>query len=126
MTSMYDPFNRVVLNMVTKYGGYSTLNVASAGSYDATTSRVVETNVQYQIRTLKFDYIPKKDGETTMPNTLIRSGDKQLFVLPSTAPIPNPKTDEVIYQGVRHSIITVKELNPSGSNLMLIELFIRE
>ncbi len=121
-----DPFIRTVLNMMNMFGGDSILVVSSEGAYNPQTSSVSRTETQHAIKTLAFDYIQKHDGESVMSNTLIRSGDKQLYVQPSTFPRPRAKTDSVIYKGIKHSIVTIKEINPSGTSIVLYELFIRE
>jgi hypothetical protein len=123
-----DPIARTVLMMMARSGGDATL-VAPTGEpvYDPETSTVVSPQASYPIRVLVFDYILKTQGIGTMDSTLIRSGDKQVFVKPSPdVPTPKARIDSIIFQGHKYNIVVVKELNPSGSNVVLYELYARE
>lgn len=121
-----DPIIRTVLNMITRYGGTSVLTVSSPGTYDVSTSSVIEINTDYTVKMIAFDYFQKVSGMNTEINTLIRNGDKQVFMLPEANPRPTPAVDSLVYNGIRHSIVSVKDLNPSGSQSILYELYIRE
>lgn len=126
MTTM-DPIVRTVYNILTRYGGPCTVNIATEGEYDPETSTAVETTTQYTAQSIAFDYLQRMQGTAFQPNTLIRSGDKQFFVkMPAGAPLPNPGTDSVVYNGKTFNIITVKDYNPSGTYSFLLEMFIRE
>lgn len=129
MATALDPIIRTISNMMSRFGGTSTLTVTtSESSYDYDTSTSEEVVTDYPVQSIAFDYIQKKDGiGSGEGNTLIRSGDKQIFIKPyPSLPLPNPRTDNVTYKGTVYTIVTVKDYNPSGVQSVLYELFIRE
>lgn len=128
-----EPFDRVVRNFFDKYAGTSTLIIENESSaYDPSNPAAYDNApVEYTVRTMVFDYLPKKDGDTSIRNTVIAEGDKQLFIQPAekvngTAfPKIQPNRDRVKVGDKTYKIVTYKEYNPSGSDRMLIECFIR-
>ena len=126
MHQVLDPVSKTALNMLTKYGGYSTLVSNTYSSYDDSTSIAAKVTKKYQVKTLAFDYLTKHSGSTADANSLIRAGDKQIFLLPSVAPAPVAVVDSLIHNGRVYNIVFVKDLNPSGSKSILYELFVRE
>ncbi len=127
MLPSLDPIVRTVYNMMKYRGGTSILVVPTLGDYDPATSSASNIEESFEVKTIKFDYLQKRDGETSQTNSLIRDGDKQVWMQPDTfAPKPEAKKHSLIFNGVKHNIITVKEVNPSGCNPIIYELFIRE
>lgn len=127
MAPSLDPTIRTVYNMITRYGGDSTLVVLTQGEYDPTQGEAVTQETLHTVRTLAFDYIQKADGVGTKFGTLIQDGDKQLFMLPKAGvPAPRPQVDKITYEGVRHSVVALKALNPSGNKVIMYEMYIRK
>lgn len=123
----FSPFYDVVKTFMGLYGGDSVLIHVGDSVYDPNTS--TQTNVEdlYNVRTLAFDYVSKFDGFTTHPNSLIKTGDKQIFMKPlDFAPDPRVDVDFIEAGGVRRRIISCKKLSPDNSNVLLFELFTRE
>lgn len=123
-----DPIVRTINNILTRYGGTCivTINIDD-GEYDYATSTAVISKTDYTVQMIAFDYIQRMQGIGSETNTLIRSGDKQLFIKQTAGmPLPNPATDSVIYNGTRFNIITVKDVNPSGASSFVLEVFVRE
>lgn len=120
-----DPIARTVMNMMRVRGGTSYLQVKVVPVYDPATSTASAGGVEeYEVRTIVFDYLPKFSGETTADGTMIKAGDKQVFMNPAN--IPKPKRgDVVLLSGTKWTVVTVKDHNPSGSNSYLYELFVR-
>lgn len=123
-----DPIVRTVLNLMAFRGGDATVIVPSqAAEYDYATSTMVNNVVNYPCRALVFDYLQKHDGIGGGNKSLIESGDRQMFLKPSAdLPRLRAKIDSVLWGNRKFTIATVKEVNPSGTNIILYELFIRE
>lgn len=124
-----DPLVRAVMNMMRTKGGAASLVIPDGEpAYNPDTSTVISTETYYPVRVIVFDYIKKTDGTGTVyGSTLIETGDKQVFVQPTPdLPVPKARTGRVIFKGVSYNIITVKAIDPSGTNVLLYELFMRE
>ena len=123
----FDPWLSVVSNMIGRFGGPGQLIKRPANnSYNPSTGKVVNVPISYSVKIIAFDFLQKKDGDSAMTNTLIKSGDKQIYMqFDSTVPTPVAHVDELVYAGNTFEIITVKQLNPSGSNVVYTEMYIR-
>jgi hypothetical protein len=112
--------------MMRRFGGDGTMVTLTGGTYNSETSTMEPTVTTYDIRAMIFDYVPKQDGVGQENRTLIRNGDKQLLVKTSEehpAPMPN---DKITFGGVTYSVVVVKDLNPSGSQSIYYEVYLRE
>lgn len=119
-------FVRVVANMMARYGGAASVVIVSKGTYDVETSSVPTTETQYAVKAMVFDYTLQSNGSQTEKNSLIQTGDKQVFVQPTDdVPALSPEKDFVVIGTKRYRIITYKELNPAQSGNILMELFVR-
>lgn len=125
--NILDPVYRTVLQMMAARGGDGTLIAKGIPEYDPTTSSATSTDINYPVRVLVFDYIQKQAGLATENNSLIRTGDKQVFIKPYEGlPSPTAKDFTLVLKEVPYSVITVKEVNPSNANVYLYELFVRQ
>lgn len=124
--SAFNPFLRVVSDMMRRFGGDGTMLKISGGVYDPITSTMSSAESEYPIRAMLFDYVPRLDGSGLEKSSLIRNGDKQLFIKPDEGmPAPEPH-DKITFGGITYSVIVVKALDPSGSQPIYYELFLRE
>lgn len=122
-----NPIVRTVSNMILRYGGECTVIVPTEGAYNYETSSVDIIETPYIVKMIAFDYLQRLAGTGAESNSLIRNGDKQIFMmLAAGQPLPNPVTDSVVYKGIKHNIITVKDINPSGLKSYILEVFCRE
>ena len=123
----FDPFLSVVSNLIGRFGGTAQLIHRPANNvYDPTSGKVTAIPISYNVRIVAFDFLQKRDGDSTMTNTLVKAGDKQIYMqFDSTVPTPIAHVDELVYAGNTFQIITVKQLNSSGSNVVYTEMFIR-
>ncbi len=120
----FDPFIRTVLNMMTRFGGDFIMSAPDVSSYDVSTSTATVTPVQHTVRAIIMDYVPKLEGVGN--GSLIQSGDKQVFMKPDDAiPAPDPLINTLLINGVKYRIVTIKELNPSGTKVVLYEMYVR-
>lgn len=126
--------NRTVAAMMARFGTDASITVAGATEYDVETSQNVVSYRDYPVRAMFFDYIRKTEGEGEENNTLIKSGDKQVYVQPPQQagqdPLPHLQAnkDFITVQGTQYKIITVKQINPSlaVNDCILFELYIRQ
>ena len=105
--------------LLKKFGQSMTLTRDVAGNYDPTTgsvSNTVQTFVDFGV------VLPFSNGVSSIADSLIQTGDRQVFIQMSTEPKP---TDKITIAGAVHNIVNVKPLEPSGVNV-LYELQIRK
>lgn len=127
--------DRTVANMVARFGTTAYISVAASEVYDPATSKNIVTFQDYLVNVMFFDYIRKTEGVGTENNTLVQTGDKQVYVQPpqkngSGVPLPSlqPNKDLLKFNGKVYKIVTVKQYNPSQSldGCILYELYVRE
>jgi hypothetical protein len=127
--------DRTVASMMSKFGTTAYISVAISEEYDPSTSENTVVYQDYPVNIMVFDYIRKTEGEGTQNNTLIKTGDKQVYVQPPQKtevgiPLPhlNANKDFLKIGDSIYKIITVKQLNPSlaQDSCILYELYIRE
>lgn len=128
-------FDRTVASMMSKFGTTGAIKVAVSESYDPATSENSVIYQDYPVNIMVFDYVRKSEGEGTQNNTLIKTGDKQVYVQPPqktevalALPHLNSNRDLLVIGDKVYKIVTVKQLNPSmvQENSILYELYIRE
>jgi hypothetical protein len=128
-------FDRTVASMMSKFGTVGAIKVVLSESYDPATSENSVIYKDYPVNIMVFDYVRKSEGEGTQSNTLIKTGDKQVYVQPpqktdNGLPLPSFSANNSFLKlnGKTYKIITVKQLNPSltSDGCMLFELYIRE
>lgn len=127
--------DRTVASMMSRFGTTGSITVAVSETYDPATSENIVVYQDYPVNIMVFDYIRKTEGEGTQNNTLIKTGDKQVYVQPPQKtevglPLPhlNANKDFLKIGDSIYKIITVKQLNPSlaQDSCILYELYIRE
>jgi hypothetical protein len=112
---------------MTQYGGTCVVSIITEGPYDLETSTVPIIRSDYTCKSIAFDYLQRMQGIGFETNTLVRSGDKQIFVkMVDGMPLPTPGTDSITYMGKKMNIVTVKDYNPSGNYSYVLEIFARE
>jgi hypothetical protein len=127
--------DRTVASMMSKFGTPAYISVAINEEYDPATSENTVTYQDYLVNIMVFDYVRKSEGEGTEQNTLIKSGDKQVYVQPPqktevglALPHLNANKDLLKIGDKFYKIVTVKQLNPSlaQDSCILYELYVRE
>jgi hypothetical protein len=128
-------FDRTVANMMSRFGTDAHMIVSVSEVYDTSTSENTVVTHDYLVNAMFFDYVRKNEGEGTQQNTLIRTGDKQVYVQPPQKnddglPLPNfsANNTQLKVGNKTYKIITLKQLNPNLSNdgCILYELYVRE
>src|SRR5689334_22608494 len=74
--------DRTVASMMSKFGTTAYISVAISEEYDPSTSENTVTFQDYLVNIMVFDYVRKTEGEGTEKDTLIKTGDKQVYVQP--------------------------------------------
>lgn len=121
-----DSFNRVVSNMMARFGTTLTVIVCGDAVYDPATSENVPVETEYSVPGMSFDFTLQSNGAQSAPGTLIQVGDKQVFLQPTVeVPRLRAERDFVKLAGKRYKIVTYKEVNPTTADNMLIELLVR-
>jgi hypothetical protein len=127
-----DPFHRVVRNMMTRYSAPATLLSQGAGVYDPATSSYTAVVTPYAVRIIPFDYIKKGDGVGEENNSLIQTGDRQIFLEPPiqsllpAMPRIQPSKDKLQVLDKIYRIIALKDLNPTMADTIIYEMYVRE
>jgi len=128
-------FDRTVASMISKFGTTANLSVAISEEYDPATSENTVMYQDYLVNIMVFDYVRKNEGEGTEQNTLIKTGDKQVFVQPPqktemgvSLPHLSPNRDFLKVNDKIYKIVTLKQYNPSMSTegCVMYEMYVRE
>jgi hypothetical protein len=86
------------------------------------------------IRAIKMDVFGNMAGSRTKMSTLIQEADQVLYVQPNEALTQmsesvgeafDPASDRVEIKGVSWKVLALKEYDPSASNCVLYELYIK-
>jgi hypothetical protein len=87
---------------------------------------------EYPIRAIKMELFGNMAGSRTKLSTLIQEADQVLYVQPSQStnkwadPLYiDPTSDRIQINEVDWKVVAVKEYNPSASNCVLYELYIK-
>lgn len=100
--------------------------IKTTSVYVPETSENIVTEKRYTMQAIPLDYINKNEGVGTNAQTLIRSGDKQVFIKPSRYVTDIDPSADMLQMGSKiYKIITVKEMNPTLSDVLYYELFVR-
>lgn len=125
----YDEIAAGALESLEEAGQIVKLRRAVPGEYDPGTGGSADVDVDYEGTGAAFDYSLKDSGQASDPNTLIRVGDKQLYLAAtqtSGEPMPTPLTsNKVVIGSVVWNVQNVKEINPAGVPV-LYELNLRK
>lgn len=120
-------FNDVVNEFFTVQGwSCSATLIKTSSVYDPNTSENVVTESRFTMQAIPFDYINKFQGVSTQSDTLIKTGDKQVYLKPTPLVISiDPNADRLQIGSTIYKIVTVKECNPTLTNPLYYELFVR-
>lgn len=103
------------------------------GIYNPSTGENVVSTVEIPVKAILLDLTLRTNGLGTAPNSLIQAGDKLLYVQPPEKTdslrsplVINPASDKIRIGTTEYDIVIMKESNPSGSNVILYELYLRK
>ena len=125
-------FDATLLEFIKDYGSYGTLTQETEGEYNPSTGEVNSTTVEIPIRGILMDLTLQSNGLSVKYGTLVEAGDKELYMQPPhktngypTPVVISPAADRIEFGGIVYKIVTSKELNPTGTNPVLISLYLR-
>lgn len=132
---MIEGFDNLVNDMMAEFGTTAYVLVTTKEEYDPETSENKVEVVPYKVKAIFFDYIDKTAGVGTEKNSLIQTGDKQVFIQPphktqTGIPLPHiaPNRDKLKVGEKEYKIVTIKQHNTSmtRSGCVMYEAYIRE
>lgn len=117
-----DPIVRAVLNLLKTRGGPVSMVVNKAGVYNPETS-----STDVVVKTFTPLALVQDAKVTLASQALVKEGDKQIFIRPDEGtPKPTPGETEFKIQGEYLRVYLVREVNPSGTDVIYYEVFARK
>lgn len=134
--SIISDFDDVVFQFVQDYPLLVTYVQQTDGVYNPATGSMSSTTTETEVDAILLDLTLSSNGLSTRHGTAVIAGDKQLLVRPPNKKDPlapalviNTATDRVqvpTSEGViTFKIVTFKEINPTGNDPILFDLYIR-
>ena len=127
-----EDFDSAIMSFFTEFGFSATYLQAGTATYNPATGENTVAVTEIPVEAIQLDLPLVRNGMSTSTGTLIQDGDKQLFIRPpnkadenATVLVVNPAADRVRIGSTEWRIVAAKETNPTGSNQILIELYIR-
>lgn len=127
-----DDFHRMAAEFFREWGFNADFIKQLPGIPNDDDGTVSTENEEYTIRCIKMDIFGNTAGSRTKLGTLIQEADQVLYVQPSQATNKwanpdyiDPTSDRVEINGVVWDVVAVKEYDPSASNCVLYELYIK-
>lgn len=129
MTTQPD-FDRAALELLTEFGGSGTYSQRGSATYDPSTGLVSSTPFSQTVTIALFDNTRPNNGFGVKLGTEILAADKEAYMIPpqkngGTVMTIDPVNDNITVGGVTYSIVTFKEVNPSGADPILYMFYLR-
>lgn len=126
----YSDFHHVVQDMMGDFGTPGLLLRPREAEYDPDTGTAEAGVDELPITCILMDLTLQSNGAGTREKTLIRDGDKVLYVQPADGlgtvlAAVDSATDKVVVGGVTYDVVTTKSLDPTASDPILFELYVR-
>lgn len=125
-------FDIVVRDMMAEFPTQGVYIQEVSGTYDPSTGEVTSTTLETPVEVLVFDLTLQSNGYSVKFGTLVEAGDKNILVRPPNKTDPaapplvlNPGYDRVRVAGITYKVLTAKEVNPTGSDTILYDLYVR-
>lgn len=129
---MSDEFDLTVLEFIRESGSTATLLKQTTGAYDPAAGTASTTSEDIAVEGILMDLTLQSNGLSTKYGTLVQAGDKEFYMRPAhkTNPLLSqveivPASDRLRIGTTVYKIVTFKELNPTGSDQILITLYLR-
>lgn len=132
--SRYDDFDRMVSEFMSDFGFLATYEAKTSESVNDTTNKIIPVFEDIEIEAIKMELVrPPEGSQGSKSGTLIQDGDQMLYVRPTEksdifadAMTVNPTSDRIKINGILWKIISCKSYDPSASDCILYELYIRK
>ena len=123
-------FDAAVLDIVNELGAVGTYVQSSKSEYSPTTGMLVGGTTKIPAKMIIMDLTLQSNGLSLRYGTEVISGDKEAYMVPPVkaggpAISITPGSDKVIFAGVTYSVVTFKEVNPSGTSPVVYFLYLR-
>lgn len=129
--SSIDDLSRVVMEFMADDPLTVTYQKNTTSYSDATGASTI-TTVSIPCQAIFLEHQLRTSGDSTKDSTLIRQGDKLLFMRPPEKTdafrlplVIDPAADRIIVAGATYKIVTFKQTNPSAANCILYEIYLR-
>ena len=125
MANYNTQFQNVVAFFMKRFGADATI-IIDDGTGTYTNSEYVPNIQNIPVRVIPFDYIKKSEGLTTENNSLVQTGDKQVFIQPTVA-VQNidPAYTKLQMDGKLWKFVAIKNINPTMNDSVLLECYVR-
>lgn len=127
-----DDFDRTVLEFVQESGTYAKLVQTPQGVYNPATGSTDAFPVEVTVRGILMDLTLQSNGLSAKYGTLVEAGDKEFLMQPphktngwESPVVIVPAADRLTVAGITYKIVTLKELNPTGVDPILVSLYLR-
>lgn len=123
-------FDNVVLQMMDDFGATQTYVMSSQEEYDTETGTVSSVTTSVPVRMILMDLTLQSNGLSLKYGTEILTGDKEAYVQPPVknsgpALVITPGSDKLVVSGTTYTVVTFKEVNPTGTDPVLYTLYLR-
>lgn len=125
-------FDATVLEFIKEEGASATLIQRTEGAYNPSTGTVGTTDTLIPCEGILMDLTLKSNGLSTKYGTLVEAGDKEFLLRPphktNGFPSPvviSPASDRLKVGSITYQIVTLKELNPTAADPVLVFLYLR-
>lgn len=130
--SINSDFDAVVMEFMRDFPMVATYVSQTDGVYDPATGTTPQTRTETEVEAILLDLTLSSNGLSTRHGTTVIAGDKQLVVRPPNKTDPlapplviNTASDRVIVFGQDYKVVTYKEINPTGNDVILYDLYLR-
>lgn len=123
-------FDSGVLSIVSELGTTGTYTSITQGSYDPVAGTTGVMKSSQPVKVVLFDLTLQSNGMSLRYGTEILAGDKEAYMIPpqktgGAAVTVSPGVDKLTVAGVAYTVVTFKELNPTGSDPVVYFLYLR-
>jgi hypothetical protein len=128
-----EDFDLTVLEFIKDYGAEDAYIVQpSTGAYNPATATAAGNPTLLPCEGILMDLTLQSNGMSTKYGTVVEAGDKEFMMRPphktnayETPVTIRPSEDQLVIGDITYDIVTLKELNPTGTNPVLISLYLR-
>lgn len=137
--SYASPFDKVVVKYMARFGFDVNIvrNITDESEYDVSTGTYLVSEQLIPVRGMLWDLTLQSNGTSNVGKSLIEAGDKQLLIQPPAKSDKYyysefvssdivPGRDFVRINDDTYKIVTFKEYNPTASDSILWECYIRK
>jgi hypothetical protein len=125
-------FDLTVLEFIKESGATATLIQTVDGEYDPVQTSVAQTVTNITVEGILMDLTLRSNGLSVKYNTMIEAGDKEFLMRPphktngwDIPVVISSASDRINIAGHLYQIVTLKELNPTGADPILVSLYLR-